>query len=165
MIDSSRLKNFAQEARRQLMDEISVKLDLALNPASTLAMENRDAVAKLKAEIDSKYRTKEEIIEEVVYTWFNRIIALRYMDSRGLQNPMAVTPLEGQSLPEMLTIAKSLDFSVEILRVPMPRRKSTEFSFFPSVTNVPLICQKFLNGSATILKFYFQTTYYQTTLC
>ena len=112
MIDSSRLKNFAQEARRQLMDEISVKLDLALNPASTLAMENRDAVAKLKAEIDSKYRTKEEIIEEVAYTWFNRIIALRYMDSRGLQNPMAVTPLEGQSLPEMLTIAKSLDFSV-----------------------------------------------------
>ena len=112
MIDSSRLKNFAQEARRQLMDEISVKLDLALNPASTLAMENREAVAKLKAEIDSKHRTKEEIIEEVAYTWFNRIIALRYMDSRGLQNPMAVTPLEGQSLPEMLTIAKSLDFSV-----------------------------------------------------
>lgn len=112
MIDSSRLKNFAQEARRQLMDEISVKLDLALNPASTLAMENREAVVKLKAEIDSEHRTKEEIIEEVAYTWFNRIIALRYMDSRGLQNPMAVTPLEGQSLPEMLTIAKSLDFSV-----------------------------------------------------
>lgn len=112
MIDSSRLKNFAQEARRQLMDEISVKFDLALNPASTLAMENREAAAKLKAEIDSKHRTKEEIIEEVAYTWFNRIIALRYMDSRGLQNPMAVTPLEGQSLPEVLTIAKSLDFSV-----------------------------------------------------
>lgn len=112
MIDSSRLKNFAQDARRQLMDEVRVKLDLALNPASTLAMENREAVAKLKVEIDSKHRTKEEIIEEVAYTWFNRIIALRYMDSRGLQNPMAVTPLEGQSLPEMLTIAKSLDFSV-----------------------------------------------------
>ena len=112
MIDSSRLKNFAQDARRQLMDEVRVKLDLALNPSSTLAMENREAVAKLKNEIDSKNRTKEELIEEVAYTWFNRIIALRYMDSRGLQNPMAVTPLEGQSLPEMLTIAKSLDFSV-----------------------------------------------------
>jgi SAM-dependent methyltransferase len=112
MIDSSRLKNFAQDARRQLMDEVRVKFDLALNPSSTLAMENREAVAKLKNEIDSKNRTKEELIEEVAYTWFNRIIALRYMDSRGLQNPMAVTPLEGQSLPEMLTIAKSLDFSV-----------------------------------------------------
>lgn len=112
MIDSSRLKNFAQGARKQLIDEVKVKLDLALNPASTLAMENRAAVEKLRAELDIKHRTKDEIIEEVAYTWFNRIIALRYMDSRGLQNPMAVTPLEGQSLPEMLTIAKSLDFSV-----------------------------------------------------
>ena len=112
MIDSSRLKNFAQDARRQLMDEVKVRLDLALNPTSTLAMENREAVAKLRDEFDIKHRTKDEIIEEVAYTWFNRIIALRYMDSRGLQNPMAVTPLEGQSLPEMLTIAKSLDFSV-----------------------------------------------------
>lgn len=112
MIDSSRLKNFAQEARRQLMDEVRVRLDLALNPTSALAMENREAVSKLRYELDTEHRTKEEIVEEVAYTWFNRIIALRYMDSRGFQTPMAVTPLEGQSLPEMLTIAKSLDFSV-----------------------------------------------------
>ena len=112
MIDSSRLKNFAQEARRQLMDEVRVRLDLALNPTSALAMENREAVSKLRYELDAEHRTKEEIVEEVAYTWFNRIIALRYMDSRGFQTPMAVTPLEGQSLPEMLTIAKSLDFSV-----------------------------------------------------
>ena len=110
MIDSSRLKNFAQDARRQLMDEVKVRLELALNPSSTIALENKEAVAKLEETLKNK--TKDEVIEEVAYTWFNRIIALRYMDSRGLQNPMAVTPLEGQSLPEMLTIARSLDLSI-----------------------------------------------------
>ena len=112
MIDASRLKNFAQDARRQLIAEIGVRLDLALNPSSTIAVEHKAAVEKLNDDISSGRKTKESIIDETAYTWFNRIIALRYMDEKGLQNPMAVTPLAGQSLPEMLSIAKSLDFSV-----------------------------------------------------
>ena len=57
-------------------------------------------IAKLKSAIATK--GKELVVEEVAYTWFNRVMALRYMDANGYTDLKVVTPGMGQMRPEIL---------------------------------------------------------------
>ena len=60
-------------------------------------------------EKDPEYIMKtEQVIEKVAYTWFNRLMALRFMDANDYQ-PIGIrvlTPKEGYTLPELLDEAK-----------------------------------------------------------
>ena len=75
------LKTFAQETRKKLISLISTKMDFILTQDTAELRGFESQIAKLKSTIASK--GKELVVEEVAYTWFNRVMALRYMDANG----------------------------------------------------------------------------------
>lgn len=103
-MDTSKLKKFAQFARRTLRDQVSNKLEAALLPSSAPRRENPQAVSKLEAAIEQA--GKDQVIERVAYTWFNRFCALRFMDVNRYTRMGVVSPAEGQFQPEILLEAK-----------------------------------------------------------
>ena len=79
-------------------------------------MEHREhakAINQLKDAIAATGR--EALIEQVAYTWFNRLCALRYMDANAFTRTRVVSPADGATQPEVLAEAKSgfFDCSIE----------------------------------------------------
>ncbi|MGN5517969.1 BREX-1 system adenine-specific DNA-methyltransferase PglX [Halopseudomonas sp. Lyrl_26] len=103
-MDTSKLKKFAQFARRILLDQVSGKLDVVLAPQSAARRERAQVVAELEKLISSSGR--EHVEERVAYTWFNRFCALRFMDVNRYTRIGVVSPAEGQFQPEILAEAK-----------------------------------------------------------
>ena len=102
-MDTSALKKFAQAARQQLMDQVSGKLSVVMQEGSAARREKSVAIAELQKQIDNKGR--EQVVEEVAYTWFNRFTALRFMDVNDYTTVRAVSPSEGATRPELLAEA------------------------------------------------------------
>ena len=120
-METSKLKKFAQFARRSLIEQVSAKLKLVLAEGSAARRESSEAVKKLEKQINgsgqwlvvSGQKKKEEIeqrrqqlIEKVAYIWFNRFCALRFMDVNRYTRIGVVSPAEGQFQPEILAEAK-----------------------------------------------------------
>ena len=120
MIDkqtNTRLKRFAQEARRYLIDQVNTKLSEVLAPDSDAATYEKTKplyngllleVKKVTGSesLPSEIDKLKPLAERVAYTWFNRLTALRYMDLKHF-NPMGiVSPQAGDSLPQILSEAK-----------------------------------------------------------
>lgn len=103
-MDTSKLKKFAQYARRTLLDQVSGKLDVVLAPQSAARRERAQVVAELEKLISNSGR--EYVEERVAYTWFNRFCALRFMDVNRYTRIGVVSPAEGQFQPEILAEAK-----------------------------------------------------------
>ena len=103
-MDTSKLKKFAQFARRTLREQISAKLVLVLSDGSAARRESAEAVKKLEDAI--KKSGRDHVIERVAYTWFNRFCALRFMDVNRFTRIGVVSPAEGQFQPEILAEAK-----------------------------------------------------------
>lgn len=102
----SSLERFAREARIQLQREVKARLNLIeKGDVSVDIIENKKAVNALKEQIREK--GEDVLVEEVAYTWFNRISALRFMDASGYNATMIVSPAEGKTLPEILSDALS----------------------------------------------------------
>ena len=102
-MDTGALKKFAQEARRTLRDQVSAKLVQVLAENSAARREAPKAVQQLESEIGRTSR--DQVIERVAYTWFNRFTALRFMDANGYTAVRVVTPADGQTRPEILSEA------------------------------------------------------------
>ena len=103
---TNQLKKFAQEARRKLIDQVSAKLNYVLTSDSAELREKGTEIQKLKEAL--KETSKEQLIDKVAYTWFNRFVALRFMDVNDYQ-PIGVqvlSPLDGFTTPEILDEAK-----------------------------------------------------------
>lgn len=98
--NTAALKTFAQETRKKLISLISTKMDFILTQDTAELRGFESQIAKLKSTIASK--GKELVVEEVAYTWFNRVMALRYMDANGYTDLKVVTPGMGQMRPEIL---------------------------------------------------------------
>ena len=113
--NTTTLKTFAQETRLKLLSLISTKLEFVLTQDTAELRGYETLLANLRSQIAS--RGKDAVIEEVAYTWFNRVMALRFMDANGYNTPMVVTPAQGQQRPEILqeAMAGSVD---EDLRLP-----------------------------------------------
>ena len=103
-MDTSKLKKFAQYARRTLLDQVSGKLDVVLAPQSAARRERAQVVAELEKLISNTGR--DNVTERVAYTWFNRFCALRFMDVNRYTRIGVVSPAEGQFQPEILAEAK-----------------------------------------------------------
>lgn len=104
----SALERFAQEARIQLQKEVRARLNLVLNgDASIDLIESRNAVKALNRHLEELKGDEDALVEEVAYTWFNRISALRFMDASGYNATLIVSPVEGKTLPEILSEALS----------------------------------------------------------
>lgn len=105
-METSKLKKFAQQARRLLLDQVGAKLALVLDASSAARRENPQVVAQLEKQIAATSR--EQLIDKVAYTWFNRFCALRFMDVNAYTRIRVVSPAdEGQFQPEILAEAKA----------------------------------------------------------
>ena len=103
-MEIAKLKKFAQFARRSLIEQVSIKLKLVLAVDSAARRESMRAIKKLEDHIQD--HGKEQVIEKVAYTWFNRFCALRFMDVNRYTRIGVVSPAGGQSQPEILADAK-----------------------------------------------------------
>jgi type II restriction/modification system DNA methylase subunit YeeA len=119
-MNTNQLKKFAQQARKKLLEQIGAKLEFVLNN-DTPELREKSSQIKLLRDAISK-SGKSQLIDKVAYTWFNRFMALRFMDVNDYQ-PLGVkiiTPKEGYTLPEILDDAKQGHISDE-LQVNRPR--------------------------------------------
>lgn len=110
-METSPLKSFGTWARRELITQVSARLTAVLAPASPERVENQRAVTMLERDIAAAgggAKGKDAVADKVAYTWFNRIIALRFMDANGYTGVGVVSPAHGQQTgqPEILADAK-----------------------------------------------------------
>lgn len=104
-MDTSKLKRFAQHARRLLRDQVKAKMTFVLAADSAARRENPTAVKELEEQI--RQTSQEQVLDKVAYTWFNRFCALRFMDLNGYNKVRVVSPAdESQFQPEILADAK-----------------------------------------------------------
>lgn len=104
-MDTSKLRQFAQKARRQLQQQVEARLALVLAADSPARREKPRAVARLEEEIN--LRGRKQVAERAAYVWFNRFSALRFMDVNRYTRIGTVSPAEGATLPEILAEATS----------------------------------------------------------
>ena len=104
-MDTRALKSFAQEARRYLLDIVTRKVEFYLTTDSVEIRARQREINELKEEIAKT--SKERVIEQVAYTWFNRFCALRFMDVNQYTPIGILSPLGNETQPEILKEAKS----------------------------------------------------------
>lgn len=100
-MNTNNLKRFAQDARRKLLEQVSSKLDYVLSHDSSTLRTKAETLKRLNDEIEASGR--DTVVDKVAYTWFNRLVALRFMDANSFQ-PMGInvlTPVSGIS-PQIL---------------------------------------------------------------
>lgn len=132
-MDKSAVKNFAVWARRKLIEDITQKayevgvtekeIARAVNVSSDAVQVNGRLLQKHEVKqreaLIARIREKgfKEVIEEVAYTWFNRIIAIRFMEVNGYL-PTDVRVLssmeEGKAVPDIVTNALYVDLGQDI---------------------------------------------------
>ena len=118
-MDTAPLKKFARAARRTLLAQVAGRLDAVLVDHSPERRERAEAVRKLEQEITAHGR--EQVIERAAYTWFNRFCALRFLDVNRYSRIGVVSPVEGQTQPEILAEAKM--GHIETAMAPEPVRQ------------------------------------------
>jgi hypothetical protein len=114
-METASLKSFAMKARTDLLKQVAARLDFVLAPGSNERAEQPGSVAALERAVTQTSR--EEVVDLVAYTWFNRIIALRFMDAKGYTSAGVVSPEAGKSTgqPQVLSDAKGGDFENEVV--------------------------------------------------
>jgi hypothetical protein len=98
--NTSALKTFAQQTRIKLVSLITTKLQYVLKADTAELRGFEKQINTLRDQI--AHKGEAQVIEEVAYTWFNRVMALRFMDANEYNSPKVVTPAEGQMRPEIL---------------------------------------------------------------
>ena len=115
-MNTSQLKRFAQEARRKLLEQVAAKLKFVKNNDTSELRGKTHTLNKLKSEINK--HGEEAVIDKVAYTWFNRLVALRYMDANGYQ-PIGMSVVSSatkeQVSPEILSEAHRGNISSELI--------------------------------------------------
>ncbi len=85
-------------------------LDAMANPAPNERQAHRIAVAQLVYSDESQRASmRMEIVERAAYSWINRLLALRAMETRGLIDEILRTNPEYEGLPEALFILRQSD--------------------------------------------------------
>jgi hypothetical protein len=114
-VNTAALKTFAPAMRRQLLEAVGRKLDLLLNSQTP---DTLSTYAKQIAELrEQEAENREQLLERVTYTWFNRLCALRYLDARGW-HPFGCKVLmpaaEGETQPELLKLMRAGSLPAEL---------------------------------------------------
>ena len=100
-MNTNQLKRFAKDVRIKLMAQVGQKMDFILRGGDTSELRGKEReIDQLNAKI--KQIGREQVIDTVAYTWFNRLMALRFMDANGYNTPKILTPVAGMSNPEIL---------------------------------------------------------------
>jgi len=107
-VNTASLKTFAPAMRQQLLETVGRKLDLLLNSQTpdTLSTYARQ-IAELR---EQEAENREQLLEKVAYTWFNRLCALRYLDARSWHpfgSKVLMPAGEGETQPELLKLMRA----------------------------------------------------------
>jgi len=122
-MNKNKLKSFAPKARNKLREQISTKAlrfgidfkqERFLEADSIEIREKSSQIKELKAKIASS--SYDETLEHIAYTWFNRFIALRFMEVNGYLKTRPLSTSAGYSIPDILIEAQSgtLDTSLKV---------------------------------------------------
>jgi hypothetical protein len=124
-MNTNQLKRFAQEARTRLLQQVGSKMDFVLSQDTSQLRGRADTLQKLNDEI--RRHGKDAVIDKVAYTWFNRLVALRFMDVNGYQpigmsvvspatpdhvSPQILTEAHSGNIPEELKVNKVQLFDI-----------------------------------------------------
>lgn len=126
------MKNFATKARRELLEKVELqarKIGITRDSIQKANVESSDAIyidGRQLSNIERKQRDKliarieeigfDQVMEETAYTWFNRFIALRFMEVNDyLPTKVRVLSSSNQasSEPDMMKEALSLDLDID----------------------------------------------------
>ena len=131
-MNKAALKSFATNARKELLERVELqarKLGITKEKIEAATFESSDAVFirnRQLTDVERKQRNKlitriemigfDQVIEETAYTWFNRFVALRFMEVNDYL-PTRVRVLsseyEDSTEPDMLKEALSLDLAID----------------------------------------------------
>ena len=119
-MDTAPLQSFATWSRTSLIREVTARIAVMLAPASPQRVEQPKAVAALDEAITAAGggdKGRGAVADRVAYTWFNRIIALRFMDANGYTGIGVVSPQGGVEVgqPEILAEAKRTNIDPEVV--------------------------------------------------
>jgi len=120
-METTKLKRYAAHARKLLRDTVSTKLSFVLDANSSARRENPSAVKQLEDEISKT--SKDQVIEKVAYIWFNRFVALRFMDANNYTKIKVVSPEPSQFQPSILADAKMGHIDDDIVKDAKTREK------------------------------------------
>lgn len=114
-VNTAALKSFAPAMRRQLIEAVGRKLDLLLTSQTP---DTLSTYAKQIAELrEQAAQSREQLLEQVAYSWFNRLAALRYLDAKGW-HPFGCRVLMpaggGETQPELLKLMRSGSLPLEL---------------------------------------------------
>ena len=121
-MNKSGLKKFATNIRIELLSLVKTKVDYFLKlDISNLPIEFKSYESSIK-EIKNRCTSDEKLdkskyedfIEEVSYIWFNRLVALRFMDVNDITDTKVISPLDGHTIPAIFTEAKSGNISEDL---------------------------------------------------
>ncbi|WP_028123426.1 BREX-1 system adenine-specific DNA-methyltransferase PglX [Epilithonimonas tenax] len=115
-MNTSQIKRFAQEARKKLITLVGGKLEAVLTQDSGALRAKAEVIEKLNDEI-SEFG-KDALIDKVAYNWFNRLVALRFMDANDYQ-PLGINILSpakdtATSSPQILSDIHSGIFPADL---------------------------------------------------
>lgn len=106
-MNTNQLKKFAQAARTKLIEQVGAKLNYVLTHDTAELRGKVNTLKKLNEAISKN--GKANVIDKVAYTWFNRLVALRYMDANSYQplGMAVITPANTTNSvsPELLDAA------------------------------------------------------------
>jgi type II restriction/modification system DNA methylase subunit YeeA len=134
-VDKTAIRNFAVKAWRKLIEDITHKAyEIGITKDKILEIETFDGGFRVKGRENGrtfkkyelkqrdkliqniKYKGFEQVIEEVAYTWFNRFIALRFMEVNNYL-PTGVRVLssieEGKTEPAIIQEALNIDLDLD----------------------------------------------------
>jgi type II restriction/modification system DNA methylase subunit YeeA len=130
-MNKSAIKNFATGARRKLMDAVAQKAyEVGITRDEIKEVEVfqggfrvngrifKDYELKQREELVNRIRAKgfDQVVEEVAYTWFNRFIALRFMEVNDYL-PAGVRVLssldKNRAEPDIIREALNLDLDID----------------------------------------------------
>ena len=119
-MDTAPLKSFATWARSALIREVTARIAVVLAPASPERVEQSKAVAALEEGITAAGggdKGRSAVADRVAYTWFNRIVALRFMDANNYTGIGVVSPQAGVEVgqPEILAEAKRANIDSDVV--------------------------------------------------
>ena len=125
-METKQLKKYAPEARRDFIEAVTNKAAVyGLLPDEILPMREEGdvviigdrpfprSVAKQRKELEARVRKDgfQQFIEAIAYTWFNRFVAIRYMELHGYLDHgyRVLSHPEGKSTPEILENAERIE--------------------------------------------------------
>ena len=114
-MNKSALKKFATSMRLELISAVKTKIDFVLSDAYRENLALYDTNKKAISQIETRYvNDGDDFVEEVAYTWFNRLVALRFMDVNEMTSVHVISTTDEHPIPKILIDAKAGDIEDDL---------------------------------------------------